>query len=93
MRLKPEKIERLARAIYESLAKNKDVTLDPEKEKVVGLIIKMITDDMKEEQDIEREARERLDEHAGEIQRSGVSYDKVLQKAVQKVAQERKFHL
>jgi hypothetical protein len=93
MRLKPEKIDRLAKSIFHFLAAQKEVELDPDQNKIVGVIRKAISDDLIEEEEIEHEARKKLEAHAQEIQRSGANYEKLLQKAMQEVARKRKFSL
>lgn len=93
MRLKPEKIEHLANVIFESLASNSELTLTEGKDKIVGTIRKVITDDMKAEDEIEVAAHKLLEEHKEQIQRQGASYEKLLLKAKQKIAQERKMVL
>ena len=89
MRLKPEKIDRLSVAIHRFLVAQGEIEVDPDKDKVVGVIRKAITDDLLLEAEIEKDAREMLEEHMGEIQRSGANYEKLLQKAIQKVACKR----
>lgn len=90
MRLKPEKIEQLAGVVFDSLAANPEVTLTEGRDKVVGLIKRIITEDMLAEDEIEKDAHKLLEQFQSEITRKGASYDKLFQKAKQKLAQERK---
>ena len=93
MRLKPEKIEHLAECIYEALAANKDITLEDSRARIVGLIREVVTSDLKSEDELEEEARKLLEEHREEIQRTGASFEKLVLKTKQKLAQERKMVL
>lgn len=93
MRLKPEKIEQLASIIVDTLAANPEVTLGEDRGKIAGLIKRVITEDMQAEDEIEAEARKLLEQYMDEIRHKGASYDKLFQKAKQKIAQERKMVL
>lgn len=93
MRLKPEKIEYMAGMIYETLAANKEIEICESREMVIGLIKRVLTEDMKAEDEIEEEAHQRLAPIKEEILRKGVSYDVIFHKAKQKIAQERKMVL
>ena len=93
MRLKPEKIEHLANVIYESLASRSELTLTEHKDKIAGTIRRVVMEDMKAEDEIEEEAHRLLKEHKEQIQRQGASYEKILLKAKQKIARERKMVL
>jgi hypothetical protein len=93
MRLKPEKIERLARLIYEALEAHGEVTVTEPRDRVTQLIRAAIAEDLQAEDEIEEQARAMLEQYREEIRRKGASYDKMLQKAKQKIAQERKMVL
>ena len=93
MRLSPQKIEHLTNEIFEALAGNQEVTLEQGRDAVVTLMRKVIMEDLAAEDEIETEARRLLEEHMDEIQRKGASYEKLLRKAKQKLAQERKMVL
>lgn len=93
MRLKPEKIEHLAEVVFEALAANKELELAEGRDRIVGTIRRMITEDLKAEDEIGEEAHRLLGPHKDEIQRKGASYEKLLLKAKQKIAQERKMVL
>jgi hypothetical protein len=93
MRLKPEKIERLAQAIAEALARNPEVTMPEARDKTVALIQRVITEDFKEEDEIEALARKMVEAHATQIMMRDVSMDKLVLKGKQKIARERKFVL
>lgn len=93
MRLKPEKIQVLADQIYDTLAANKDANVSAERNEVVGLIKRVITDDLKAEDELEEAARALLEQHMNEIQRKGMSFDKMLLKTKQQLARDRKMVL
>jgi hypothetical protein len=90
MRLSPKKIESLSKAICRSLEANPDLEFAESADKVQVLIRRVIAEDMRLEEEIEEEARKLLEQHKGEIDRKGASYDALLRKAKAKIAQERK---
>jgi hypothetical protein len=93
MRLRPEKIDQLAKVITDALAANPEVKLAEKPDHLIVLIRSVITADMKAEDEIEEAARKLLDAHMDEIQKKGAQYDKLLQKAKQQLAKDRKFVL
>ncbi len=93
MRLAPKKIDSLAELIFEALTSNEQVELQEGRERTVGLIRRIITDDLRMEEELEEEARQMLEAHSGEIQRSGASMEKLVLKTKQKLARERKLVL
>ena len=93
MRLKPEKIRQLATVIHNSLAARKEIDITESREHVIGLIGAVITEDLRTEDEIEEEARKLIDLHSVEVDRLGASYEKLVQKAKQKIARERKMVL
>ena len=93
MRLKPEKVDQLAKVITEALAVHPEIKFGDSAERVTGLIKKVILADLQAEEALEADARKLLEQHANEINRTGASYDKLLQKAKQKLATERKMVL
>lgn len=93
MRLKPEKIDHLSKIILQALDANSELALGDDRNAILALIRTVITNDLKAEDDIEEEARRTLEKHMNEIQRSGASYEKLLLKAKQQLARERKMVL
>lgn len=93
MSLKPEKIDHLAHLVYQQLDSLDEVTLNEDKASIIKLIKQVIQQDFKEEAAIEEEARRLLDEHKQTIEFRGVSYQSLLQKTKQKIANERRFVL
>lgn len=93
MRLKPEKIQQLARRIVADLESNPEVAIEEERGKVIGLVERIIREDMEAEEEIKEQAHKMLEAYKTEIDRKGASYDKLFRKAVEKIAQERKMVL
>ena len=89
MRLRPEKIERLAELVYDSLKEHKELKLNGERETILFAIRGVITEDMEAEEEIEAEARKILDDHEDDMRRMGVSLDQMLRKTKQKLARDR----
>ena len=89
MRLKPEKIERLAELVYDSLKEHKELKLNGERETILFAIRGVITEDMEAEEAIEAEARKILDDHEDDMRRMGVNLDQMLRKTKQKLARDR----
>ena len=61
MRLRPEKIEHLAQVVVESLTQYPEVTLQESRDHLVGLVKRVITEDLRLEDEIEEEARRVLE--------------------------------
>lgn len=93
LRLKPEKIRALARVIYDGIAKEEDLRVDPDREKVEAQIYEVILRDMQAEEEIEREAEQMLEEHEDEIKRSDAQYHLLLQKTKERLARQRRMVL
>lgn len=93
MRLKPEQINLLTELIVDSLEHNDEIEFAVERGEISVLVRNAITDDLKAEEEIEEEARRLLEEHREQIQWKGMSFDKLLLKTKQKLAQERKMVL
>lgn len=93
MRLKPEKIEQLSEFIYDRINLIPEMKLKGEKRDIVFEISKVITEDLKTEDEIEAEARKILESHEDEIRRSGVRHDIALQKTKLKLARDKRFVL
>jgi hypothetical protein len=93
MRLRPDKIDLLTELVYQALEANEEIHLTEPRERVIVLIRQIIMADLQAEDDIEAEARERLDEYRTKIEFSSMSYDSLLQKAMATIAKERKMVL
>ena len=90
MRLDPEKIELLARLVYEGLKDREGIKLTLPRDDVIVAIAGVITEDLKAEDEIEAEARKMLEAHEEQFQRTGASHHEVLRKTVEKLARDRK---
>ena len=93
MRLRPEKIQLLAEQIHAALARNPELTLEGEPGAIIGLIRRIITEDLQTEEDLEEEARRLLEQHRDHMAIRGIAFDKMLLKTKQKLARDRRFVL
>lgn len=93
MRLRPEKIEQLAELVHQTLAKKEGVQLVGAPNDIVFEISLAITEDLEEEDEIEAEAKRLLEQHAKEVDKSGIRMDQALRRAKEKIARNRKFTL
>ena len=89
MRLRPEKIERLAELVYDSLKEHKELKLNGERETILFAIRGVITEDMEAEEAIEAEARKILDDHEDDMRRMGGNLEQMLRKTKQTLARDR----
>jgi uncharacterized protein len=93
LRLTPEKIRQLADLVARSLEENPEIDVKAKPEELRSVIAGIITDDLKEEESIEAEARKKLEIHREQIKRTGANFDEMLRKMIRKEAQERGFTL
>jgi hypothetical protein len=93
MRLKTEKIDQISQLIFESLSANDRVKINEDSGVIINLVRQVITADLKAEDDIEEEARSLLEGHMDTIRAKSVSFDSLLRKTKQKIANERKMVL
>lgn len=93
MRLNPEKVQQLAELVAQTLEENPEVEVKIKTGDLRATIAKIITEDLKEEEAIEAEARRTLEQHREQIRRTGASFDEMLQKSVRKLARDRGFTL
>lgn len=93
MRLTPEKIQQLAELVARTLGENPEVEVKIKEGDLRATIAKIITEDLKEEEAIEAEARKTLEQHREQIRRSGANFDEMLQKSIRKLARDRGFTL
>lgn len=93
LRLTPEKIKQLADIVARNLEENDAVEIKIKPEMLRATIATIISDDLKEEVEIEEAARLRLEEHREQIRRTGANYDEMLRKMIRKEAQDRGFTL
>jgi uncharacterized protein len=93
LRLTPEKVRQLADLVVHSLEQNPEVELRAKPDELRAVVAGIITDDLKEEEAIEAEARKKLELHRDQIKRSGANFDEMLRKMIRKEAQDRGFTL
>lgn len=93
MRLKPEKIEILAKKAVESISKMQKVKLLVPEEQIVGTIRRVITSDLQREDQLEKEAEAILRQHRLAIDRQNMSYSALLARTKQELARKNKIIL
>lgn len=93
MRLKPEKIEILAKKAVESISKMQKVKLLVPEEQIVGTIRRVITSDLQREDQLEKEAEAILRQHRLAIDRQNMSYSALLARTKQELAKKNKIIL
>ncbi len=91
MRLNNTLIQYLSRRVAERLSRSGAVEADPER--IEKIVYKVITANLEKERQIEEEAHRLLRQHIREIEREGISYQKMFQLVKQKLAKERGFKL
>jgi len=89
MRLKPEKIEDLARKVLEELKNNPEVAIRGSEDAVFHEIKAVIEMDLKREDDMEEEVRNLLKAHMTRINKEDVNFTNLVRKAKQQMAKER----
>ena len=93
MRLKPEKIDNLAQKVTAALRNHKRAELKVAPDQIEGAIRRLITDDLKREMALEKEAEEILRQHKMAIDRQNMSYNTLLEKTKKELARQRKITL
>lgn len=89
MRLKKNQIQRLAEGILENLCQHEAVTLSVSREKIVGFIEQLITEDLMVEDRLNDEVRQILDQYTDEIEKGRVDYHRMFQMIKRKLVRER----
>ena len=93
MRLKPEKVEYLAKKITANLQGLKRMEFTASADQVAGAIRRVIIADLKREDDLEKEAEEILKQHRMTIDRQNLSYNTLVARTKQQLARKRKIVL
>lgn len=93
MRLKPEKIEYLARKILDNLKQIKRVELAAKPDQIEGAVRRVIMDDLKREDELEKEAEAILKQYQQRITMQNLSYNTLLAKTKQELARKKKIIL
>ena len=89
MRLKPEKIEDLARKIVDEMKNRSEVLLRVPEEEIFHEIKDIITKDLEREDKLEEEVRQILKKHMNRVYREDISYISLVRKAKKQLAKER----
>lgn len=93
MRLKPEKVERLSKQIAQNLTTLKKLEMKAPVEQVAGAIQRVFMDDLKREDDLEKEAEQILKQYQTKINLQNLSYNTLVTKTKQELARKRKIIL
>ena len=93
MRLKPEKVELLAKKVMQSLQKHQRVTFVGSPDSVEGVVRRIILNDLRQEDALEKEAEEILKQHRLAIDRQNMSYNTLLTRTKQQLARKKKIVL
>jgi hypothetical protein len=88
MRLTPNEIEFIARKIVKTLVAEEKIEVDSEARVIEG-VAKVITDELLVEDRLNEEVREKLIEHAAEMERSNVTYTEMFKMLKRKMAKEK----
>lgn len=93
MRLKPEKIESLAHKVAASLKAHKRAEIIAPLDQIEGTVRRLIQDDLKREDALEKEAEQILSQHKMSIDRQNMSYNTLLDRTKKELARQRKIIL
>ncbi len=88
MRLAPDEIEFIARKIVKTLVEEAKIEVDAQPP-LVGEIVRVVTEELQVEDRLNDEVREVLVQHAGEMQRSNITYTEMFKMVKRKLAREK----
>jgi len=88
MRLTSDEIEFISRKVIKTLVAEGKLEVDSEA-RVVGDVVKVITDELAVEDRLNEEVREVLLQHASEMERSNVTYTEMFKMLKKKMAREK----
>lgn len=88
MRLQADEIEFLSRKIVKTLVAERKLAVDSEG-RVAAEIARIVTEDLQVEDRLNEEVRERLMEHAPEMERSNITYTEMFKMMKRKMAKEK----
>jgi hypothetical protein len=88
MRLQTDEIEYLGRKIVKTLVAEGKLAVDSQ-DRVVADLIRIITQELQVEDRLNDEVRERLVEHASEMERTGITYTEMFKMMKRKMAKEK----
>lgn len=93
MRLRPEKIEILAKKIVKNFITLKKLQLMAPTDQVEGAVRRVIQSDLKREDDLEQEAEQILKQYRQRIDLQNMSYNTLIARTKQELARKRKIIL
>lgn len=93
MRLRPERIESLAKKIVAGLRTHKRLQMLGSVEQVELAVRRVISTDLRREDDLEKEAEQILAVHKQKIDRHNMSYNTLVNKTKSELAKQRKLIL
>jgi hypothetical protein len=93
MRLKPEKVENLSRKIFAGIKGLNRMQIVAAPEQVEGAIRRIFLQDLRREDDLEKEAEEILKRHRVAIDRQNMSYNTLVNRTKQELAKQKKIVL
>jgi hypothetical protein len=88
MRLQADEIEFIARKIVKTLVGAQHLAVD-DPERVVGAIVQIVTEELQVEDKLNEEVRQRLVEHAPEMERTNITYTEMFKMMKKKMAKEK----
>jgi hypothetical protein len=91
MRLSKPRVERLAWVVVQGLKSDTGVRLATDEKSVAALVETMIMDNMRQETEIDAEARDLLLQHAAMIQREGIDQRTAFIKVKAQLAKQKGF--
>jgi hypothetical protein len=88
MRLTADQVEYIARKVVKTLVREGKLEVDSET-RVAGELERVITEDLQVEDRLNDEVREVLVQHAGEMERSNITYSEMFKMVKRKLAKEK----
>ena len=93
MRLRAEKVEILAKRIVANLKKMQRLEFVAPADQVEGAIRRVFIEDLRREDDLEKEAEQILKQHQQKIHMQNLSYNTLMTRTKQQLARKRKLVL
>jgi hypothetical protein len=93
MRLKADKVENLSKQIVRNFKTLKKLQLTAGEEQVEGAIRRVFLNDLKREDDLEKEAEQILKQYQNKIAMQNLSYNTLVSKTKQELARKKKIIL
>jgi len=88
MRLSPDEVEFISRKIVKSLTAEERLQVDDEP-KVIEGIARVITDELRVEDQLNDEVREVLAQHMSQMERSDITYSEMFKKVKRELAKQK----